>query len=292
MSQKIKIVEVGARDGLQNEKQYVDSAIKIDLINRLSETGFSVIEAGAFVSPKWVPQMADTENVFQTIEKHKKISYPVLVPNRIGFDKALSLGVKEIAIFGSASESFSQKNINCSREESLIRFKEICDLAKDHDMKVRGYISCVIACPYDGKTPVSDVVWMAEEFDKLGVYEISLGDTIGVGEPKDVKALLQGLMPELSKEKIALHFHDTYGHAIENIKTGLDFDIMTYDSSVGGLGGCPYAKGATGNVATEDVLNLLHTLGYETGIDIDQVAEIGQWICTHLGRPYQVKYKA
>lgn len=289
MSQNIKIVEVGARDGLQNEKQLVESQTKVDLINRLSQTGLSVVEAGALVSPKWVPQMADTETVFQSIKKEKNISYPVLVPNKIGFDKAVQLGVKEIAIFGSASESFSQKNINCTKAESLIRFKEICDAAKTHNMQVRGYISCVVACPYDGKTPVRFVSDMAEEFIKLGVYEISLGDTIGVGVPEDIKNLLNALLPSIGKEKIALHFHDTFGHALDNVRTGLDFGITTYDSSVGGLGGCPYAKGATGNVATEDVLNLLHDLGYHTGVDLEKIKEIGVWISQKLQRQNQAK---
>ncbi|MDJ0944497.1 MAG: hydroxymethylglutaryl-CoA lyase [Kiloniellales bacterium] len=282
---KVKIVEVGARDGLQNEAATIPAAVKIELIDRLAGTGLRAIEAGAFVSPKWVPQMADSAEVLAGIDRRAGVSYPVLVPNMKGFEAAAAAGVEEIAIFGAASESFTQKNINCSIAESLARFAPVCEAAKAAGMKVRGYVSCVLGCPYEGAIAPERVVEVAAKLDGLGCYEVSLGDTIGVGTPAKAQAMLMATAEALPVERLAVHFHDTYGQALANILACLELGVAVVDSSVAGLGGCPYAKGATGNVATEDVLYMLDGLGIETGVDLDRLAAAGRFISDHLGRP-------
>ena len=280
----VKIVEVGPRDGLQNEKKQVSTAVKVELINRLSETGLSVIEVGAFVSPKWVPQMADSAEIVRTISKKPHVTYPVLVPNRQGFDSAMEAGAKEIAIFAAASESFSQKNINCSIEESIDRFLPVMDAAKSQGVRVRGYISCVLGCPYEGEIKPEAVAKVAKKLHDLGIYEISLGDTIGTGTPLTVRQMIEAVAHMVPLSQLALHFHDTYGQALANLLMGLEMGVATIDSSVAGLGGCPYAKGATGNVATEDVLYMLHGMGITTGIDFNKILEAGWFISDELGR--------
>ena len=282
---KVKVVDVGARDGLQNEAETVPAAVKIALIDRLSATGLSAIEAGAFVSPKWVPQMADSAEVLAGIDRRDGVSYPVLVPNMKGFEAAAAAEVEEIAVFGAASESFTQKNINCSIAESLARFAPVCEAAQVAGMKVRGYVSCVLGCPYEGAVAPAKVAEVAARLAELGCYEISLGDTIGVGTPAKAQAMLAAVAEVLPIKRLAVHFHDTYGQALANILACLELGVAVVDSSVAGLGGCPYAKGATGNVATEDVLYLLDGLGIETGVDLDALAAAGRFISNHLGRP-------
>ena len=282
---KVKVVEVGARDGLQNEAETVPAAVKIALIDRLSATGLSAIEAGAFVSPKWVPQMADSAEVLAGIDRRDGVSYPVLVPNMKGLDAAAAAGAEEIAVFGAASESFTRKNINCSIAESLARFAPVCEAAQAAGTKVRGYVSCVLGCPYEGAVAPAKVAEVAARLAELGCYEISLGDTIGVGTPARAQAMLAAVAEVLPIERLAVHFHDTYGQALANILACLQLGVAVVDSSVAGLGGCPYAKGATGNVATEDVLYLLDGLGIETGVDLDALAAAGRFISDHLGRP-------
>lgn len=289
LPEKIKIVEVGPRDGLQNEAKQIPVSVKIELINRLNETGLQVIEAGSFVSPKWIPQMADTLEVLQSITRKPQISYPVLVPNLKGLELALQAGVTEIAIFAASSESFSQKNINCSIAESLQRFKEIFENAQAHKLKVRGYISCVLGCPYEGDIDPQAVTHVAEALYNLGCYEISLGDTIGVGTAKSAVNLIQQVKEVIPTEAIAVHFHDTYGQALANIYAVIQEGISVIDSSVAGLGGCPYAPGASGNVATEDVIYLLNGLGINTGIDLDQLCSAGNYISQFLERPNRSK---
>jgi len=278
LPKQVRIVDVGPRDGLQNEKQIVPLDVKLELIERLADAGLKTIEAGAFVSPKWVPQMADTAELFQQIDKRSGISYPILVPNLKGMEKAVEVGAREVAIFAAASESFSQKNINCSVDESIDRFKPVMEMAQKHNIKVRGYVSCVLGCPYDGDTPVERVAMVSKRLYELGCYEISLGDTIGIGTPLSTSKMLESVMKEIDPLFLAVHFHDTYNRALENIKIALEMGISVIDSSVGGLGGCPYAKGATGNVATESVLELLNEMKIETGIDIKAVKEIAAWI--------------
>lgn len=273
----IKIVEVGPRDGLQNEQKTVDAATKIDLINRLSQTGLKTIEAGAFVSPKWVPQMADTDVVFNGIDQHDDCDYPVLVPNEHGMMRAIECGVKEIALFTAASEGFCQKNINCSVAESLKRFEPVLRLASEHEIAVRAYVSCVVACPYDGKTEPQKVADLSDQLLDMGAYEISLGDTIGVGTPRDVDVLLNAVLTAVKPDHIAMHLHDTHGCALANIAQSLQHGIRIFDASIGGLGGCPYAKGASGNVATEDVIYMLHGMGFETGVDLQKLIQTAQW---------------
>ena len=280
----VKIVEVGPRDGLQNEKQVVLTADKIELINRLSETGLSVVEATSFVSPKWVPQMADNKDVLTGIKQHTDVSYPVLTPNMKGFEAALAAGAKEVAIFGAASESFSQKNINCSIDESLERFRPIMQAAKQNDIRVRGYVSCVLGCPYEGDIAVTKVADVAKMLFDMGCYEISLGDTIGVGTPLKAQAMLKAVAQNVPMSALAVHFHDTYGQALSNILACLQLGVTTVDSSIAGLGGCPYAKGASGNVATEDVVFMLNGMGIRTGIDLNQLLKAGQFISEKLGR--------
>jgi len=281
---KVRIYEVGPRDGLQNEKEIVPAAVKIGLIDRLSETGLTHIEATSFVSPKWVPQMGDAAEVMAGIKRKKGMSYPVLVPNEKGMEGALAAKAEEIAIFTAASESFTQKNINCSIAESLERFAPVMEAAKKNGIKVRGYVSCVAGCPYEGAIAPEKVADVAAKLDKMGCYEISLGDTIGVGTPDKIKAMLAAVKKKVPAEKLALHCHDTYGQALVNIYAGLEEGIAVIDSSVAGLGGCPYAKGASGNVATEDVLYMLDGMGIETGVDLEKIVETAWFISGHLNR--------
>ena len=281
----VRIVEVGPRDGLQNEKSAVSVETRIELINRLSETGLKTIEAGAFVSPKWVPQMASSDMVFAAINKKSGVSYPVLVPNAKGMENAVAAGVKELAVFAAASESFSQKNINCSIAESLERFKPVLEEAKKHNIKVRGYVSCVLGCPYEGEIKPAAVVKVAKALFDMGCYEISLGDTIGTGTPVKTRILLEAVKKEIPVTALAVHFHDTYGQALANILVALEEGIAVVESAVSGLGGCPYAKGASGNVSTEDVLYMLNGMGIETGVNLDKLAGAGRFIAEALQRP-------
>lgn len=281
----IRLVEVGPRDGLQNEKTLVPLATKIELVNRLSDTGLSVVEAGAFVSPKWVPQMANSAEVMQAITRKPGVTYPVLVPNEKGLEAALAVGVTEVAVFGAASEAFSQKNINCSIAESLDRFRPVIDRAKLAGVKVRGYVSCVLGCPYEGAVDPGKVAEVAASLMAMGCYEVSLGDTIGVGNPRAARIMLRRVAEEVPMGRIALHFHDTYGQALANILACIELGARVFDGAVAGLGGCPYAKGASGNVATEDVLYMLNGMGLSTGVDLDALAAIGNWISGELNRP-------
>jgi hydroxymethylglutaryl-CoA lyase len=282
---KVKIVEVGPRDGLQNEKGIVPTAIKIDLIGRLADAGVRAIEATSFVSPKWVPQMADNTAVMQGITRHPAAVYPVLTPNLQGFDAAIQAGASEVAIFAAASESFSKKNINCSIAESLKRFEPILSSASALEIPVRGYVSCVVGCPYEGDIAPGQAAGVAKSLFEMGCYEVSLGDTIGVGNPASIQRMLEACARVVPIDRLAGHYHDTYGMAIANIYASLQMGIATFDSSVAGLGGCPYAKGASGNVATEDVVYLMHGLGIETGIDLAKLAAIGDWISSAINRP-------
>jgi len=281
---KVKIVEVGPRDGLQNENTPVSAEVKINLIDRLSDAGLPVVEAGSFVSPKWVPQMASSDAVMAGIKRKVGVSYPVLTPNMKGFEGAMEAKAEEVAIFGAASESFSQKNINCSIAESLERFEPVVAAAKEKGVKVRGYVSCVLGCPYEGDIAVSAVADVAAKLDAMGCYEISLGDTIGVGTPGKAQAMIKAVAKVVPMERLAVHFHDTYGQALANIYAALELGVSVVDSSVAGLGGCPYAKGASGNVATEDVVYMLNGLGIETGVNLDKLIEAGRFICGEIGR--------
>ena len=281
---KVRVVDVGPRDGLQNEPTTVPTATKIELVNRLADAGLPAVEAGAFVSPKWVPQMADSAAVLAGIRRKPGVSYPVLVPNMQGFEAAVSAGVEEIAIFGAASETFSRKNINCSIAESLERFAPVAAAARAKGMRVRGYISCVVGCPYEGAVAPAAVAGVAKALDAMGCYELSLGDTIGVGTPGKVRAMIEAVARGVPIARLAVHLHDTYGQALANLYAALELGVATADSSVAGLGGCPYAKGASGNVATEDVVYLLDGLGIETGVDLARVFEAGRFICGALGR--------
>ncbi len=280
----VKLYEVGPRDGLQNEAQTVPAAVKVELIERLAAAGLRYIEAGAFVSPKWVPQMADSADVLAQIKRQDGVTYAALVPNEKGMEAALTAGVTKIAVFTAASESFAQKNINCSVAESLERFAPVMDMARAHGISVRGYVSCVAGCPYEGEIAPQAVAKVAKALYDTGCYEISLGDTIGVGTPNKIKAMLDCIQKEVPAEKLALHCHDTYGQALVNIYAGLEAGIRVIDASVAGLGGCPYAKGASGNVATEDVLYMLDGLGMETGATLDAVIETAWFIAEQLGR--------
>lgn len=282
-SDKVSIFEMGPRDGLQNEVA-VPTAAKIALIESLAEAGLKRIEAGSFVSPKWVPQMADSAEVLKQIQRQSGVVYSALTPNVKGFELALDAKASEVAIFGAASQSFSQRNINCSIEESIERFIPLIELAKAHNIPVRGYVSCVLGCPYEGEIAVSEVARVSEVLYKMGCYEISLGDTIGVGTPQKARRMLQTVSERVPVDKLALHFHDTYGQALANILTCLDLGVRVFDSSVAGLGGCPYAKGASGNLATEDLVYMLHGMGLETGIDLHKLALAGQEISTQLQR--------
>jgi len=286
---RVKIVEVGPRDGLQNEKQVVPTAIKIELIERLAEAGVRVIEATSFVSPKWVPQMGDNTAVLQGITRHPHTIYTALTPNLQGFDGAVQAGANEVAIFGAASESFSRKNINCSIAESLKRFEPVVSAASALEIPVRGYVSCVVGCPYEGAVAPEQVASVAQTLFDMGCYEVSLGDTIGVGNPASVQRMIEACAKRIPIGKLAGHYHDTYGMAIANIYASLQTGLAVFDASVAGLGGCPYAQGASGNVATEDVVYLLDGLGIETGIDLAKLAIIGDWISTAINRPNGAK---
>jgi hydroxymethylglutaryl-CoA lyase len=283
----VTIVEVGPRDGLQNEPAQIPLETKIEFVERLAATGLPVVEAGAFVSPRRVPQMADSAELFRSLHGRDGVRYPALVPNMLGLQLALTADVKEIALFVSASEGFSRANIECSRAESIVRLAPVAESALAHGLRVRGYVSCVVACPYDGPTAHGDVAEIALKLLELGCDEISLGDTIGVGEPGQVRRLIEAVSKLIPREKLAMHFHDTYGRAIANIEASLREGISIFDSSVAGLGGCPFAPGAPGNVATEAVLGLMGRLGIETGVDHAAVAESGAWISQRLGHPKQ-----
>ncbi|MCP4327365.1 MAG: hydroxymethylglutaryl-CoA lyase [Alphaproteobacteria bacterium] len=281
---QVKIVEVGPRDGLQNESQTVPTAIKVELIARLADAGLTTIEVGSFVSPKWVPQMADTKDVMGLIDRRPGVSYPVLTPNMRGFDDAVAAGAGEIAIFGAASESFSQKNINCSIAESLDRFRPVAAAAAERNIRVRGYVSCVLGCPYEGSIAPAAVARVAAALFDMGCYEVSLGDTIGVGTPGKARAMIGAVAESVPLDQLAVHYHDTYGQALANLLASLEVGIAVVDSSIAGLGGCPYAEGASGNVATEDVLYMLDGLGIVTGVDLAKLVETGWFISDFLGR--------
>jgi hydroxymethylglutaryl-CoA lyase len=284
MKSFVRIVEVGPRDGLQNEKTQIDTADKIALIDRLSATGLGSIEATSFVSPKWVPQLADAAEVFAGIARRPEVRYPVLVPNEQGYERARAVGVEEIAVFTAASEGFNRKNINASIDESLQRFAPVMQRASADGVAVRGYVTTVLGCPYQGDVPLADVVRVARALHEMGCYEISLGDTIGVGTPAKARAMLLAVAQEVPISALAVHFHDTYGQALANILACLEEGVAVVDSAVSGTGGCPYAKGASGNVASEDVVYMLHGLGIETGIDLPKLAETGRWLAGLLGR--------
>ncbi|MGH8027617.1 MAG: hydroxymethylglutaryl-CoA lyase [Pseudoxanthomonas sp.] len=284
MTDSVRIVEVGPRDGLQNEKTIIATADKIELIDRLSRTGLRSIEATSFVSPKWIPQLADAAEVFGAIDRKPGISYPVLVPNEKGYERAREVGAQEVAVFTAASEAFNQKNINAGIDESIERFRPVLERARADGVKVRGYVSTVLGCPYQGEVPVADVVRVASRLHALGCYEISLGDTIGVGTPLKARAMLKAVAGEVPMSALAVHFHDTYGQALANILACLEEGVAVVDSAVSGTGGCPYAKGASGNVASEDVVYLLQGLGIETGIDLGRLSETGMWLSALLGR--------
>lgn len=281
----VKIVEVAARDGLQNEKNFVDTAIKIELINRLSAAGFQNIEAASFVSPKWVPQMADGTQVMAGIERRPQTIYSALTPNLRGFEAALAAKADEVVIFGAASESFSQKNINCSIAESITRFAPVAQAALDAGVRLRASISCALGCPYDGETAIETVLDVVKRMQDLGVQEFDIADTIGVGTPLKTARLMEAVATLVPMEQIAGHFHDTYGQALANILAALQVGVSIFHSSVAGLGGCPYAKGATGNVATEDVVYMLHGMGIHTGLDLPQLVDTGAWISAQIGKP-------
>jgi hydroxymethylglutaryl-CoA lyase len=284
MPTHVRIVEVGPRDGLQNEKTAIATADKIALIDRLSATGLRTIEATSFVSPKWVPQLADAADVFRGIHRVAGVAYPVLVPNEQGYDRARAVGASEVAVFTAASEAFNQRNINASIDESIERFRPVLERANHDGVRVRGYVSTVLGCPYQGAVPVADVVRVAQRLHALGCYEISLGDTIGVGTPGKAREMLRAVAGVVPMAALAVHFHDTYGQALSNLLACLEEGVAVIDSAVSGTGGCPYAKGASGNVASEDVVYMLHGLGIETGIDLAALADTGRWLATLLGR--------
>ncbi len=281
---QVRIVEVGPRDGLQNEKTIIATGDKIELIDRLSRTGLRSIEATSFVSPKWVPQLADAAEVYAGITKQPGIAYPVLVPNEQGYERARAVGVAEIAVFTAASEAFNRRNINAGIDESLARFAPVLERARADDVRVRGYVSTVLGCPYQGEVPLGDVVRVSAALHAMGCYEISLGDTIGVGTPARARAMLRAVAAEVPMAALAVHFHDTYGQALANILGCLEEGVAVVDAAVSGAGGCPYAKGASGNVATEDVVYMLHGMGVGTGIDLDRLADTGRWLAALLGR--------
>ncbi|MEO7064175.1 MAG: hydroxymethylglutaryl-CoA lyase [Dokdonella sp.] len=281
--QFVRIVEVGARDGLQNEKTIVPTATKIELIDRLSSAGLRTIEATSFVSPKWIPQLADAREVFSGISKKAGVAYPVLVPNLQGYERAREVGATEVAIFAAASEAFSRKNINASIDESIERFMPVLERAQTDSVKVRGYVSTVLGCPYQGEVQVAEVVRVAKKLHDLGCYEISLGDTIGIGTPVNARAMLRAVAGEVPMSALAVHFHDTRGQALANILACLLEGVAVVDSSVSGTGGCPYAKGATGNVASEDVVYMLEGMGIATGIDLPALIATGLWLSAQLG---------
>jgi hydroxymethylglutaryl-CoA lyase len=280
----VRIVEVGARDGLQNEKTIVPTPAKVELIDRLSDTGLQTIEATSFVSPKWVPQLADAADVYTAIRKKPGVRYPVLVPNLQGYERARTVGATEIAVFSAASEAFNRKNINASIDESIERFVPVMDRARADGVAVRGYVSTVLGCPYQGDVPVADVVRVAKRLHDLGCYEISLGDTIGIGTPAKARAMLAAVAGEVPMTALAVHFHDTRGQALANILACLELGVAVVDASVSGTGGCPYARGASGNVASEDVVYMLHGMGITTGVDLDRLIDTGRWLSAQLKR--------
>jgi len=286
---RVRIVEVGARDGLQNEKQTVSIDAKLNLIEGLVDAGISHLEAGSFVSPKWVPQMADSLDVFNKLNRKQGVRYAALTPNLKGLESAIEAGVSEVAVFGAASEAFSQKNINCSISESLARFEPVMRLAHDHGLPVRGYVSCVMGCPYEGEIETQKVAEVSTELIDMGCYEVSLGDTVGVGTPFKAQQVIEQVTKQVPVEKLAAHFHDTYGQALANILAVLQMGVSVVDSSVAGLGGCPYAKGASGNVATEDVLYMLNGLGIETGVDLDTLVAVSNAFCLETGIKQRAK---
>ncbi|MET7141609.1 hydroxymethylglutaryl-CoA lyase [Xanthomonas sp. PPL139] len=289
MSDRVRIVEVGPRDGLQNEKAWVATADKIELIARLGRTGLRSIEATSFVSPKWVPQLADAAEVYAGIAQVPGVDYPVLVPNLQGYERAAAVGVREVAVFTAASEAFNRTNTNAGIDESLARFAPVLERAAADGVKVRGYVSTVLGCPYQGEVPLADVVRVAQRLHTMGCYEISLGDTIGVGTPGKARAMLRAVAAAVPMAALAVHFHDTYGQALANIAACLEEGVRVVDAAVSGAGGCPYAKGASGNVASEDVVYLLHGNGVETGIDLPALAATGRWLAQKLGRPTSSK---
>ena len=280
----VRLIEVGPRDGLQNEAMPISVADKVQLVDALTDAGLGYIEVGSFVAPKWVPQMAGSADVFARIQHKPGVVYGALAPNLRGFEDAVAAGVKEVAVFAAASEAFSQRNINCSISESLARFVPILEAAQQHGISVRGYVSCVLGCPYEGNVSPQQVAAVAKELYAMGCYEVSLGDTIGTGTPNATRAMFEAVTAHVPRQKLAGHFHDTYGQALVNIYASLQEGIAVFDSSIAGLGGCPYAKGASGNVATEDVLYMLQGMGIETGVDMDKLLLAGQHICNVLGR--------
>ena len=284
MPSHVRIVEVGPRDGLQNEPGAISTEAKIAFIEKLADSGLQAIESASFVSPKWVPQMAASDQVMRGIRRLPGVSYPVLTPNLKGFEAALAAGAEEVAIFGAASQSFSKKNINCSIEESLARFEPVCAAAREADVRVRGYVSCVLGCPYEGEIDPQVVADVSARLLRMGCYEISLGDTIGAGTPGRAVQMIDAVTAQVPVERLAAHFHDTYGQALANLYAVLQRGVAVVDSAVSGLGGCPYASGASGNLATEDLLYMLDGLGIETGVDMDRLLDAGEYICGVLGR--------
>ena len=284
MPSQVRIVEVGPRDGLQNESATIATADKIALVDRLSATGLRTIEATSFVSPKWVPQLADAAEVFAGIARRPGIRYPVLVPNEQGYARARAAGAEDVAVFTAASEAFNRRNINASIDESLARFAPVLERARADGVPVRGYVSTVLGCPYQGEVPLADVVRVAHALHEMGCYEISLGDTIGVGTPGKARAMVRAVATEVPVAALAVHFHDTWGQALANVLACLEQGVAVVDAAVSGTGGCPYAKGASGNVATEDVVYMLHGLGIETGVDLGALADTGRWLASLLGR--------
>jgi hydroxymethylglutaryl-CoA lyase len=282
---RVKIVDVSPRDGLQNEKAEVPTAVKVELIDRLTDAGLQAIEAGSFVSPMWVPQMADSAEVMARIRRKPGVAYPVLVPNLKGLEAAMAAGATEVAGFAAATEAFSQRNTNCSIAQSMQRQAEVCEAALKAGLRVRGYVSVVLGCPYQGEVKPQAVADIAQQLHDMGCYEISLGDTIGTGTPARAQRMIDAVSKHVSPDRLAGHFHDTYGQALANILAVMELGVATFDSSVAGLGGCPYAKGATGNVATEDVLYMMDGLNISTGIDMNRLLDAAQFICDHLGRP-------
>ncbi|MGH6816340.1 MAG: hydroxymethylglutaryl-CoA lyase [Hyphomicrobiaceae bacterium] len=286
---RVRIVEVGPRDGLQNEPRAVPTEVKLALIDSLAHAGLKTIEATAFVSPKWVPQMADRDDVLRRLKRHPDVSYPVLVPNMKGFEAALAAGARDVAVFAAASETFSKKNTNCSIAESLERFRPILAAAKQSGVRVRGYVSCALGCPYEGDIAPEAVAEIARDLRKMGCAEISLGDTIGTGTPRRAQRMIEAAAAYVPVENLAGHYHDTYGQALANIYASLELGVAVFDTSVAGLGGCPYAPGASGNAATEDVVYMLRGSGIETGVDLERVYRAGAAICQALGREPQSK---
>ena len=285
MPSRVKIVEVGPRDGLQNEPKTVPAEVKIGLVERLAEAGLRVIETGSFVSPKWVPQMADSDRVFAGIARRPGVTYAALVPNRRGLEAALACGAGEVAVFAAATETFSRRNTNCSVAEGVERCRDVAAAARSAGVRVRGYISVVLGCPYEGDVDPAAVVEVARALDAMGCYEVSLGDTLGTGTPGKTRALVEACAAHIAVERLAVHCHDTYGQALANCYAALEAGVAVIDASVAGLGGCPYAKGATGNVATEDVVYMLHGLGIDTGVDLEKLIDAGEYITGFLGRP-------